>query len=509
MSESTTIPERRTYAFGAPSTSMLVNLDLPRAITLMGALVFAFGLMLAGQLVIALGSLLIGGALAFTRPGGRPAVHWIGPITGFLTRPHRTTRPLPTGELDMAIAANPRHRRSPSPSGAGDPVGRASRPAQKRRVHTNTAAWPAPLGVPDLTTVRLAATDTAAWWHGGNKHPLVSVAWVAELPHSFPLLGRSDQERFLDAWGQVLAGTAGQGSAVRRVSVIQRQVPDASNEAQEWLAAHPSDVDMMMRKDYAELIDQMGAAAATSEVLVGITCEIPLRSNVDPLLLEAEQFCARMETAGFAMSPLSVGRFGAYLASLLTGTPLANTPSSDPAETGPLATEETWSTLRLDGRVHKTYVVAAWPRVQVGPTWLEPLLTTPIANAIRTTAIHFEPVPSDRAMKKARTGVTAAEMAMQRKAEKSITVTSADRQVQEHALRREQALTYGHAEHHLSALTSISVESDEAMERATRTLEHAASKSNVVIKPAYATQGKAFAAMLPLGLVTYPQRILG
>ena len=504
MSESTTIPERRTYAFGAPSTSMLVNLDLPRAITLMGALVFAFGLMLAGQLVIALGSLLIGGALAFTRPGGRPAIHWIGPIAGFLIRPHRQTRQLPTGELDIALAADPRQQ-----GRSGDPTGPACRTSRPKRRYTNAAAWPAPLGVPDLTTVRLAATDTAAWWHGGNKHPLVSVAWVAELPHSFPLLGRSDQERFLDAWGQVLAGTAGQGSAVRRVSVVQRQVPDASNEASAWIAAHPSDVDMMMRKDYAELIDQMGAAAATSEVLVGITCEIPLRSNVDPLLLEAEQFCARMETAGFAMSPLSVGRFGAYLASLLTGTPLANTPSSDPAETGPLATEETWSTLRLDGRVHKTYVVAAWPRVQVGPTWLEPLLTTPIANAIRTTAIHFEPVPSDRAMKKARTGVTAAEMAMSRKAEKSITVTSADRQVQEHALRREQALTYGHGEHHLSALTSISVASDEAMERATRTLEHAASKSNVVIKPAYATQAQAFAAMLPLGLVTYPQRILG
>jgi len=503
MSESTTIPERRTYAFGAPSTSMLVNLDLPRAITLMGALVFAFGLMLAGQLVVALGSLLIGGALAFTRPGGRPAVHWIGPITGFLTRPHRQTRPLPTGELDMAIAAHPRRQ------GPGDPNEPACRTTRPKRRHTNTAAWPAPLGVPDLTTVTLAATDTAAWWHGGNKRPLVSVAWVVELPHSFPLLGRSDQERFLDAWGQVLAGTAGQGSAVRRVSVIQRQVPDASNEAQEWIAAHPSDVDMMMRKDYAELIDQMGAAAATSEVLVGITCEIPLRTNVDPLVLEAEQFCARMETAGFVMSPLSAGRFGAYLASVLTGTPLANTPSSDPAETGPLATEETWSTLRLDGRIHKTYVLAAWPRVQVGPTFLEPLLTTPIANAIRTTAIHFEPVPSDRAMKKARTGVTAAEMAMSRKAEKSITVTSADRQVQEHALRREQALTYGHAEHHLMALTSISVETEVAMERATRTLEHAASKSNVVIKPAYATQGKAFAAMLPLGLVTYPQRILG
>jgi hypothetical protein len=506
MTESTTIPERRTYTFGAPATSMLVNLDLPRAIALMGALVFAFAMMLSGQLVIALASILTGAALSFTRPGGRPAIHWIGPITGFLTRPHRSTRQLPTGELDIALAADPRHRGS---GGSGEPDDPAKRPARAKRRHTNTAPWPLPLGVPNLTTVKLAGQDTAAWWHGRGKRPLVSVAWVAELPHSFPLLGRSDQERFLDAWGQVLAGTAGQGSAVRRVSVIQRQVPDASNEAQEWIAEHPSDVDMMMRKDYMELIEQMGAAAATSEVLVGITCEIPLRANVDPLLLEAEQFQARMETAGFAMSPLSAGRFGAYLSSLLEGTPLANTPSSDPTETGPLATEETWSTLRIDGRIHKTYVVAAWPRVQVGPTWLEPLLTTPIANAIRTTAIHFEPVPSDRAMKKARTGVTAAEMAMQRKAEKSITVTSADRQVQEHALRREQALTYGHAEHHLMALTSISVASDEAMERATRTLEHAASKSNVVIKPAYATQAQAFAAMLPLGLVTYPQRILG
>jgi len=74
MTESTTATERRTYTFGAPATSMLVNLDLPRAIALMGALVFAFAMMLGGQLVIALASMLIGAALAFTRPGGRPAI---------------------------------------------------------------------------------------------------------------------------------------------------------------------------------------------------------------------------------------------------------------------------------------------------------------------------------------------------------------------------------------------------------------------------------------------------
>src|SRR3546814_11594801 len=40
----------------------------------------------------------------------------------------------------------------------------------------------------------------------------------------------------------------------------------------------------------------------------------------------------------------------------------------------PLATESTWGRLRADGAFHRTYWVAEWPRLDVPPNWLEPLL---------------------------------------------------------------------------------------------------------------------------------------
>ncbi|MHB8290668.1 MAG: hypothetical protein ACYDEY_15875, partial [Acidimicrobiales bacterium] len=264
MSPTDSIPNRRTYSYGAPSTSMLVNLDLARALVLMGSLVLAFAFMLSGQLPLGLFAIASGAALVFLRPGAKPAVAWLAPITRYLTRSRRITRAVPSGEL-MLEAAGPLTGSSASSASHG------SLKTTRRHRHKNAATWPEPLGRPDITSVKLSGGEAAAWWQGRGKRPLVSVAWMCDLPHSFPLLGHSEQERFLDAWGQVLAGTCGQGSCVRRVSVIQRQVPDASDDAKAWIDEHTSDVDMMARRDYLALIDQLGAAAATSEVLVGLT----------------------------------------------------------------------------------------------------------------------------------------------------------------------------------------------------------------------------------------------
>src|SRR5205823_4207949 len=61
---------------------------------------------------------------------------------------------------------------------------------------------------------------------------------------------------------------------------------------------------------------------------------------------------------------------------------------------GPLAAAVDWSSVCLDGSLHRTYWIAEWPRLEVPPTWLEPLLLT--AGGIRAMSLCYEPVPPSR-----------------------------------------------------------------------------------------------------------------
>ena len=45
-----------------------------------------------------------------------------------------------------------------------------------------------------------------------------------------------------------------------------------------------------------------------------------------------------------------------------------------PESLGPMASEVSWDLYRSDGRWHKTYLVAEWPRLQVSSSFLLPLL---------------------------------------------------------------------------------------------------------------------------------------
>src|SRR5262249_26277029 len=64
-----------------------------------------------------------------------------------------------------------------------------------------------------------------------------------------------------------------------------------------------------------------------------------------------------------------------------------------------MATDESWSALRVDGTWHATYWIAEWPRLEVGADFLTPLL---LCDGRRTVSVLMAPVPPDRAAREAR-----------------------------------------------------------------------------------------------------------
>jgi hypothetical protein len=72
----------------------------------------------------------------------------------------------------------------------------------------------------------------------------------------------------------------------------------------------------------------------------------------------------------------------------------------DPALMGPHAEELGWSRYRTDAAFHNTYWISSWPRSDVGPSFLAPLLMQ--SATVRTVAVTIEPIPSARRCAKPR-----------------------------------------------------------------------------------------------------------
>src|SRR4030095_8613760 len=63
----------------------------------------------------------------------------------------------------------------------------------------------------------------------------------------------------------------------------------------------------------------------------------------------------------------------------------------------PMRAEEHWGYYRTNDVVHATYWIAEWPRIDVGPDFLAPLLVQ--TRSQRTLSVTMEPVPTPTAMR--------------------------------------------------------------------------------------------------------------
>jgi hypothetical protein len=347
-------------------------------------------------------------------------------------------------------------------------------------------------------------------------------AVLAVRAGAFGLRDVSEQERKLDAWGSVLASCGRDGSPVRRLQWIERTLPARGDALAAHLQAERDravPLDSTPVRSYIELIESAAPATQEHEVLIAIqidqrrgsrelrrlgggeeaTCELLLR--------EVESFGERLSLAELtvfgvlrprqyaqvvrdAFDPF--GRRGRARAAL-------NDPDREgvePALMGPLADETAWSAYRSDSAIHATYWISAWPRSDVGPTFLMPLLMQ--TSALRTVSVTIEPVPYSVAMRRAEAARTA-EVAEEMQRERQGFLTTAQvRRRQQAAARREEELADGHALLRWAGMVTVSERSADALERSTSNVEHAAAQARLELQRLHGEQDAAFACTLPL-----------
>lgn len=356
---------------------------------------------------------------------------------------------------------------------------------------------------------------------------------------AFGLLAETEQERRLARWGRVLAGLARNDSVVRRVCVLERTVPADGDEMQRYLVEARDEalpvVDVAFRS-YEALLRSAGDVTQDHELFVGLqvderraasharrrrTAEVASARDLacGVLMRELMSFASRFEPADVvvdgALSPRMLSRairlaFDPYGRERANRLALKNGSSSDvdTARFGPLAADTAWDSYRTDSAIHRTYWIAQWPRLAVGPAFLTPLLLN--TQVVRSVGITLEPVAPDRARRLVEAAVTSDEADEQLRNERGFRTTARRLKQQQGTLRRERELAEGHQEVRFAGYVTVSARDAAELEAACDQVEQAAHQAYLDLQPMWGQQDVAFAqGALPIGRGLRPANPLG
>lgn len=346
--------------------------------------------------------------------------------------------------------------------------------------------------------------------------------------HSFSLLGPAEKDRRVGGWSAVLASMARERSVVHRVQWVAAALPDDGRAVRDYLAHRAVlPADEPARRSYAALLAGAGASTSRHEVLLAVqvravgqgaraarsagggdagACAVLLR-EVEALrrrlgeadvqagaVLDPRSLAAVIRRGGDPRPPSPQDQHGGC-----DGSDAVLADRCPPCPVGwpwPLATEVTWGCLRTDGAWHATYWIAEWPRVDVGPDFLAPLL---IGSVRRSVSVVMEPVSPSRAVRLVEQARTAdiADAELRRRGGFLPTA----RRAREEALvtRREEELADGHASFRFSGYVTVTAPTRDALQAACEATEHAAGQCRLELRRLYGEQEQGFACTLPLG----------
>ncbi len=356
-------------------------------------------------------------------------------------------------------------------------------------------------GLGALRGVRLLR---AGWQDMGVVHDRTArtlTAAVSLRGRSFALLGPDEQDRRVGAWSSLLASLAREGSPVHRVQWVAASFPDDGRGVHAYLAAEAAaDAASSCTASYEALLADMDAHACAHDVVLAL--QVRQTKSVEAgcavLAREMGSLVRLLADADVQVESVLSAEDLAYQL-LRTYEPGGGGAGRDGEATAedpwPMAMEESWASVRVDGMVHATFWVAEWPRVEVRSDFLAPLL---LGSARSTLAVVMEPLGSDAAVRKVEASRTAdlADSELRRRG--GFVSTARHARESEVLARREAELAEGHASFRYAGFVTISAEDETDLATACDAVQHAAGQSRLALRRLYGDQASAYTCTLPL-----------
>jgi hypothetical protein len=344
---------------------------------------------------------------------------------------------------------------------------------------------------------------------------------------AFALLDVADKERRLATWATVLAALGRAGSAVARLQWIERTFPAGSHRlplppAGEATGQRGQRGQRAARRSpppgcvesYAELIEEAGPATQEHETFLVVTMharEISRAARHDEGGVHAAAAAVvgremRLLQGQLRTADLTVERvLNAAACERALRRSFAERPEPEASPhvarpsrwPWPVATEATWAAFRTDGVWHATYWIAEWPRVEVGPDFLAPLLLQSVGRrTVAVTMVPTNPLQAARSVEAAKTAEVA-DGELRRRA--GFLNTARRERESEHLFRRESELAEGHADYGFAGYVTVSAADPDELQRGCAEAEQLAHQAHLELRRLYGRQDDAFTWTLPLG----------
>jgi hypothetical protein len=298
----------------------------------------------------------------------------------------------------------------------------------------------------------------------------------------------------------VRAGLAREGSSVRRVQWLASSFPDEGQGVRNYLATESAGgATSAGVASYEALLTDMDADACTHDVV--LTVQVRLRKSLeegcDTLQRELTSLARQLSDADVLVEGvLSADDLAALLLRTYEPHGGGGQPAGAHGDPWPMAMDEDWGHLRVDGLVHATYWVAEWPRTEVRSDFLAPLL---LGSARATLSVVMEPLGPEQAIRKVEASRTADLADAELRRRSGFISTARHARESEVLARREAELADGHASFRYAGFVTVSAADQEELLPACEAVQHAAGQCRLVLRRLYGDQASAYTCTLPLG----------
>ncbi len=357
----------------------------------------------------------------------------------------------------------------------------------------------------------------------------------------FVLLSESDKCQRVATWAAVLSSLARESSPVHRVQWICRTTTSTQAHAGangkvsidgDGALSGPASA----RRSYRALLDGTDASFSRYQVLISVKVKSAKSAKgarsvggkgthegagCAAVLRETGALRRRLMTAGIeADPPLSCIALADFVRSSLdTCRPhddrripgAGNPPGVDaasvrsygslPKRSGPgwpwlMSTQEEWGRVLVDGTWHRTYWISEWPRLEVGPDFLGPLLL--LRDVRHSVSVVMEPMSPTNAARKLEQARTADVADAELRRRGGFLATARRRREEQLLEQREVELADGHAPFRFSGYVTVSAEEPDLLDEQADAVEQAAARCGVELRICYGDQMSALLTALPL-----------
>lgn len=298
----------------------------------------------------------------------------------------------------------------------------------------------------------------------------------------------------------MLASLSREGSPVHRVQWVASSFPDEGQGVRSYLEARRvAAADSACAESYEELLSAVHADGCTHSVVLAVQVRQPksLEDGCRTLEREVLALGRQLRDADVVVEGvLSVDDLAQQMLRTYVPRPGLQMPAPHVEDPWPMAMEEQWSTVRVDGMVHATFWICEWPRTDVRSDFLAPLLICPVRS---TLSVVMEPLGPDQAQRKVEASRTAdlADSELRRRG--GFMATARHARESEVLARREEELADGHASFRFSGFVTVSAPTHGELEVACDAVLHAAGQCRLLLRRLYGDQAMAYTCTLPLG----------